>query len=173
MLESLPNGAIVTIRPRVALNGSSDERDRILYPARTFTLRKARPGWEDFESAELGEYPRFTSDVVDILSTKYTKLYIDHAPSGMSGKALRLEVPNYYLDSQTLINGQIPATSISFRYTTSVALTFNYGKNGLSQSVTLPTGTQTFKMTGMMSSHTSITRRGTPFVFWLDDILFE
>jgi hypothetical protein len=173
MLEGMATDTLITVRAQVALNGSVEDRARLAYPMRTITLRKARPGWEDFESSALGEYRVFHSDAVFITAGGGT-CYVEHAPAGMSGKALRVKFDIISREARTILNGQnLAATAVSFKYIAPIALTFFYRANGNLMSTPLPAGTRTFTMTGMSSTATTIITETPPVTFWLDDILFE
>jgi hypothetical protein len=173
ILEGMANDTLIAVRAQVALNGSVEGRARLTYPVRTITLRKARPGWEDFESSNLGEHRVFNSDAVFITAGGGT-CYVEYAPTGMSGKALRVTYGKIIGRADTVVNGYKPATtSISFKYIAPIALTFVYVANGNFMRAPLPAGTRTFTMTGMSSTSTTITTDTSPVTFWLDDILFE
>jgi hypothetical protein len=98
-------------------------------------------------------------------------------PEGMSGNALRVEFPKISGRGDTVVVAQKPATSVSFRYSTPIDLTFVYEANGNpAQTAPLPAGTRKFRMKDMSSASTTITTEATanhPATFWLDDILFE
>jgi hypothetical protein len=128
---------------------------------------------EDFESAELGEYRVFKSDAVFITAGGGT-CYVEHAPAGMSGKALRVTFGTIIGRADTVVSGyKTSATSISFKYIAPIDLTFVYVENGNIMRAPLPAGTRTFTMTGMSGTSTTITTDTSPVTFWLDDILFE
>ena len=166
-LENLKERAVITIRAHVALTGSVEDRDRLAYPMRTMTLRKARLGWDDFESYELKSYGTEFNSAAGNFRIQGS-MYIDHAPAGMSGKALRLYVWHnegtrlYYI----WLYVPVEAESVSFKCQSSAQLSI------VSVGGSIPAGLSNVTIKVSHASFGSyISLLGTDsYTVWIDDI---